>query len=85
MNPEELNSLVHKMPFQPFRLCLTDGESYEVRHPDAIRIAGRTAVVFARKSDGAVSILYDRFHLVSLLHIVRVEFLEPAVHHTNGG
>jgi hypothetical protein len=85
MSPEQLNELVLTKPFQSFRLCMTDGEQYEVRHPDAIRIAGRTAIVLARKSEGHVPILYDHFHLVSLLHIVRVELLEPAVHNTNGG
>jgi hypothetical protein len=85
MSPEQLNELVFTKPFQSFRLCMTDGEQYEVGHPDTIRIAGRTAIVLARKSEGHVPILYDHFHLVSLLHIVRVELLDPAVHHTNGG
>jgi hypothetical protein len=75
MNPEELNRLVHRKPFRSFRLCLTDGESYEVHHPAALRIAGLTAVVFTRKTEIPSPFLYDRFDLVSLPYIVRAETL----------
>jgi hypothetical protein len=84
MTPEDLNNLLHARPFQPFRLRMTDGESYEVRHPDALRIAGRSAVVFVRAIEGPLPFVYDRFDLVSLLHIVRVELLQPATQGTNG-
>jgi hypothetical protein len=77
MSPDDLLNLLHIKPFQSFRLCMTDGEQYEVRHPDAIRIAGRTAVVFVRKTDVPSAFLYDRFDVVSLLHVVRVR-ITPA-------
>jgi len=63
---------------------MTDGEGYEVRHPDALRIAGRTAVVFVRATDGPLQYVYDRFDIVSLLHVVRVELLQPATQAKNG-
>ena len=85
MSLEELNNLILAKPFQPFRLYTTDGEDFGVRHPAALRVAGSTAVVFTRKDEVPSPFLYDRFHLVSLLHIVRVELLEPATHNTNGG
>ena len=55
-----------------------------VRHPAAIRIAGRTAVVFTRKNEITSGFVFDRFDLVSLLHIVRVELLQPTTQGTNG-
>jgi hypothetical protein len=84
MTPEDLNNLLHAKPFESFRLCMTDGEQYVVRHPDAIRIAGRTAVVFARKNEVPSGFIYDRFDLVSLLHVVRIELLQPATQAKNG-
>ena len=84
MTPEELNDLLRIRPFEAFRLCMTDGEVYEVRHPDALRVAGRTAVVFVRAKDGNLQYVYDRFDIISLPHIVRVELRQPATQGTNG-
>lgn len=32
MAPEELAAAVRRFPFVPFRITLTEGSSYEVRH-----------------------------------------------------
>ena len=34
MAPEELRDVLRHQPFEPFRLVMTDGEAYEIRHPD---------------------------------------------------
>jgi hypothetical protein len=33
MNRDELRRLLRRQPFQPFRVLLNDGRTYEVRHP----------------------------------------------------
>ena len=83
MSPEDMKKLLLTQPFQPFRLCMTDGRTYKVRHPDAIRVGFRTAVVFVKKTDES-AFFYDNFDIISLLHIVRAELVQPVAQATNG-
>ncbi len=45
MTLEKLKSLVFRRPFQPLRLVLDSGESYEVRHPESVIVAKAGCVV----------------------------------------
>jgi hypothetical protein len=71
MRPDELLSLVRARPFVPLRIHLTDGQTYDVRHPDQmIVLRGRVDVgVGADPQTGAA----ERVDHVSLLQVVRVE------------
>ncbi len=33
MKPEDLYRMLHQRPFQPFRICLTDGRVFDIRYP----------------------------------------------------
>ena len=33
MRPEHLYDLLHKRPFEPFRISLTDGRVFDIRYP----------------------------------------------------
>ena len=35
MRPEDLRNFLRQKPFRPFRVTLTDGRIYEIRHPEA--------------------------------------------------
>ncbi len=76
MRPEELRSLLGARPFVPFRLYLTDGAQYDVRHPDLMLVGGRTAIV-GQSSDPS-NTFYEIYTTVVLFHIVRVEPLPAA-------
>jgi hypothetical protein len=73
MRADELLELVRKRPFVPLRICVTDGKSYEIRHPDQIIVLrGRIDIgVGSDRETGAA----ERVEHVSLLHVVRVEEL----------
>lgn len=43
MDQRELFALLRRQPFEPFRLFLTTGERYDVRHPD-MALVGRSTV-----------------------------------------
>jgi hypothetical protein len=75
MNPETLLDYIRRRPFQPFRLHLTDGTTYEVRHPELVIVTRREAHVGVQQN-GAHLPLADRVHIVSLLHITHLEPLE---------
>jgi hypothetical protein len=74
MSPEELRDSIRQKPFEPFRIVLTDGVGYDVRHPDLLWVGQRTAYVGLTGEPGQT--FFDRAVKVDLLHVVRVEPLE---------
>jgi hypothetical protein len=72
MRPEDIHQLLHKEPFQPFRLHLSNGRTYEVRHPE-LALVGRTTVFIGVPAADLSIPVYDVFDLVSLVHINNVE------------
>ena len=77
MPPEELWEKLHKQPFEPFRIHLTDGTSYEILHPELV-MGGRRAAIVGVSRAGRELPLYDRHTTVALVHIVRLEPLAAA-------
>lgn len=70
MRTTEIESKLRQRPFVPFRLCMTDGTSYEARHPEMI-LASRTIIALAihklraRQPEGVV--------FCDPVHIIRTE------------
>lgn len=74
MAPEELRDILRQSPFAPFRLILTDGVGFEIRHPDLLWIGQRSAMVGLTGQPGQT--FYERAIRIDLLHVIRVEPLE---------
>ena len=72
MRPEDIREFLQRRPFQPFRITLTDGRSYEIRHPE-LAMVGRSVLIIGWPAPGDSSPIFDRFVWVSLLHIMQVE------------
>jgi hypothetical protein len=83
MSPDELREGSRQQPFQPFRLVLTDGKEYDIRHPDLLWVGRRSAMVGLTADPGAT--FYERAVRVDLLHVVRIEPLEMLSGPTNNG
>ena len=70
MTPQTIQKHLLHQPFQPFRVCLSDGAAYEVRQPEMVLIM-QCEVVIALPEAG------EQFprHLVycDLLHVTRIE------------
>ena len=51
MSPEQLRQSLRAAPFEPFRIHLADGRSFDVPHPEFAWLVptGRTIHVFSRK------------------------------------
>ena len=84
MNPEELRDTLRQQPFAPFRLVMTDGAGFEIRHPDLLWVGRSTAMVGLTGEPGQT--FYERAVKVALLQIVRLEPLEatPSSAQSNG-
>lgn len=83
MAPEELRDTLKQKPFEPFRLVMTDGEGYEVRHPDLLMVGQRTVTVGLTGQPGQV--FYERTVKVDLLHVIRSEPLETTASSSGNG
>ncbi|MEN6449725.1 MAG: hypothetical protein ABFC96_04460 [Thermoguttaceae bacterium] len=77
MRPEDFRAYLKKTPFQPFRITLTDGRTYEVKHPE-LAMVGRTSVLIGMAASDESEPVYDRFVTISLLHIMQMEPLQHA-------
>jgi hypothetical protein len=75
MNPDDLLSLLRRKPFEPFRIHLTDGTVYEVRHPDLVWVGRRVCLIGWPAQDTAVPV-FERYDQVSLLHITKLTPVE---------
>ncbi len=82
MQQEDVEKKVRQKPFKPFRLYLTDGTVYEVRHPELV-LLGRRSLVLGLTVDPS-QLVYDRSVDVDLFHIIRMDDVEPAAS-SNGG
>jgi hypothetical protein len=76
MAPEELRGTLRQQPFEPFRMVMTDGEAYEIRHPDLLMVGKRAAIVGVTGSPSET--YFERSVKVDLLHIIRIEPLAKA-------
>jgi hypothetical protein len=76
MPPENLLEWIRQRPFVPFRVCLTDGASYEVRHPELI-MPGKRAVVVGLPGNPSDP-LFERTVTVALSQVVRLEPIDSA-------
>jgi hypothetical protein len=77
MAPEEIATALRRQPFVPFRMTLTEGSTYEVRHPELCMVGRRSAIIGITSRDDPDR-LFDRSVTLDLLHIVKLEPLETA-------
>jgi hypothetical protein len=74
MAPNDVRGVLKREPFEPFRMCLSDGLSYEVRHPELVWVGLSSLMLgFPAQPD---SPFYERAIKIALRHIVRLEPLE---------
>jgi hypothetical protein len=77
MTRSDLLTRVRQKPFRPFRLIVSEGGVYDVRHPDRI-IVGRDAVVAIGIAADPEQDYSDSIVEIDLFHVIRLEPLEAA-------
>ena len=78
ISAEELYRLLHRRPFQPFRIHLEDGRSFHIRHPDNNKVLRDTLVVGIEPAGDDPDPIPDFFEWIGIGDIRRVE-PHPAV------
>jgi len=76
MTAEELIELLEERPFRPLRLRLTDGRSYEIRHPEMAIVT--PSIVAIGLAPGNGTRLAERITHCSVAHIVEAEPVESS-------
>jgi hypothetical protein len=75
---EQILLWIRRQPFVPFRVCITDGSSYEVRHSELI-MAGARSLMIGIPGPSLPEDVYELAAVVALIHITRIEPLDAAV------
>ena len=74
MRAEEVREHLDAEPFVPFKLCLSDGSSYQIRHPDQALVT-MWSVEVGVPEQRLETRIYERIAHCSLLHIMKLEKL----------
>ncbi len=75
MTVQTFRELLTQRPFRPFRLVMSSGKTYEIRHPEMAMLTRTDILVGIDETDEGVP---ANFRICSLLHVTAVEPLIPA-------
>jgi len=81
MRRDELVDVLRVSPFRPFRLYISDGGMFDVRHPEMLMVTRHAAMVGIAETDenGDAGQQYpqiERSTTVDLLHVTWIEELQ---------
>ncbi|MBI3839863.1 MAG: hypothetical protein HY288_18220 [Planctomycetia bacterium] len=75
MTVQTFRELLARQPFKPFRLVMSSGESYDVRHPEMAMLTRHDILVGTEIADDGVP---AEFKICSLLHVATIEPLSSS-------
>ncbi len=76
MTVQTFRDLLTAQPFQPFRVVMSSGETYEVKHPEMAWLTRTNILVGLDETRLGVP---ARFKICSLLHLTAIEPIEAPV------
>jgi hypothetical protein len=72
-------------PFRPFRVVLSDGTGYEVRHPELCMLGEHGTAIIGVPAAAATGLpQYSRYFVIDTSHINRLEPLDLSAASGNG-
>ncbi len=78
MSKQTIADYIKAEPFRAFRLHLVSGRTFDIRHPELIKVLQSTILVFKAAPDSQD--LSDEWDIVSLMLIESISHLEAPVH-----
>lgn len=70
MSPEGIRNLLRQEPFKPFRLVMSSGKNYEVRHPEMAMLLRNDILVGVDIADDGMP---AEFGICPVLHVASIE------------
>ena len=77
MTSQEVLNYLQVQPFRPFRIRTNSGRTFDIPHPEMVRVGRRDVLIFTFVSDSPD--VYDRWENVSLVLIESLAPLEASV------
>lgn len=77
MSSQELLNYVKAEPYRPFRIRMNSGRTFDIRHPELIRVTRSAAVIFTPARD--VPDVYDHWESISLVLIESITHVDAPV------
>jgi hypothetical protein len=77
MTPQSVLGYVKAEPFRPFRLHMASGRTFDIRHPEMIKVLRSSVLVF--KATGETPEIPEEWESVSLMLTESVSHLEIPV------
>lgn len=75
MTVKTFRNLLTQRPFRPFRLVMSSGQAYDVRHPEMAMLTSTNIIVGIDEADDGIPAW---FKICSLLHVTAIEPLSSA-------
>jgi len=75
MTVQTFRDLLAQRPFKPFRVVMSSGQTYDVRHPEMAFLTRTSILVGIDEADDGIP---AEFKICSLLHVTAVEPLTMA-------
>jgi hypothetical protein len=75
MTADTFREILKRAPFEPFRVVMSSGESYNVMHPEMALVSSRTLVLAIPEPSHAEG---ERLVFCSYLHVAHIETLKPS-------
>ncbi len=75
MTADTFREILRRKPFEPFRVVMSSGESYNVMHPELAFVTSRSLILALPDPTEPEG---ERLGFCSYLHIAHVEVLRPS-------
>ena len=75
MTSDTFREILHRAPFEPFRVVMSSGESYNVVHPEMALISAKALILVIPDLSHAEG---ERLAFCSYLHVAHVETLKSS-------
>jgi hypothetical protein len=70
MTVQTFREMLARRPFQPVKVTLSSGQSYEIRHPETALLTRTDLLIGVDVADDGVP---AEFRILSLLHVTAIE------------
>jgi len=72
MRPEDIRDFNRRQPFQPYRIHVTGGQTYDIKHPDQVIVLRSRLTIGLDNHEG----ISEKLEPIALIHIIHIEELE---------
>lgn len=79
---EDIQARLRIKPFKPFRIIASEGQRFDVHHPDLVMVGRRDLTIGF--PDPANPTVYDRQTQIALVHVVALDNIPVPTPPTNG-